>query len=88
MTTSLARVTFLEATGTVAGSRYLVEHDGRPILVDCRLFQGPKKLRQRNWKPPGFDVAPLGAVLPRCRRRHSCRCKERGATASQQPGSP
>lgn len=63
MTTSSPRVTFLGATDTVTGSRYLVEHDGRRILVDCGLFQGPKKLRQRNWQPPGFDVASLDAVI-------------------------
>lgn len=56
-------ITFLGATDTVTGSRYLVEHDGARILVDCGLFQGPKKLRERNWAPPGFDTASLDAVV-------------------------
>ena len=47
---------FLGATGTVTGSRYLVEARGRRILVDCGLFQGYKQLRLRNWKP--FPVRP------------------------------
>ena len=49
-------LTFLGATGTVTGSRYLVESDGRRILVDCGLFQGFKQLRLRNWNP--FPVPP------------------------------
>lgn len=49
-------LTFLGATGTVTGSRYLVEADGRRILVDCGLFQGFKQLRLRNWNP--FPVSP------------------------------
>ena len=54
---------FLGATGTVTGSRYLIESAGRRILVDCGLFQGYKQLRQRNWKrfpvPPGSIDAVL-----------------------------
>jgi metallo-beta-lactamase family protein len=57
------RITFLGATDTVTGSRYLVEHEGVRLLVDCGLFQGPKKLRQRNWESPGFDPATLDAVV-------------------------
>ncbi len=49
-------LTFLGATGTVTGSRYLVEADGQRILVDCGLFQGFKQLRLRNWSP--FPVSP------------------------------
>ena len=50
------KLVFLGAAGTVTGSRYLVEHGGGRILVDCGLFQGLKALRQRNWEP--FPVAP------------------------------
>jgi len=46
------RITFHGATDTVTGSRYLVELDGKRLLVDCGLFQGPKKLRTRNWEIP------------------------------------
>lgn len=51
-----ASLRFLGATGTVTGSRYLVEANGKRILVDCGLFQGYKQLRERNWKP--FPVPP------------------------------
>ena len=54
---------FLGAVDTVTGSRYLVEAAGSKILVDCGLFQGFKKLRQRNWSAPGFDPARLDAVV-------------------------
>jgi metallo-beta-lactamase family protein len=55
-------LSFLGAAGTVTGSRYLVEAGGRRLLVDCGLFQGYKQLRLRNWSPPPFDAADLGAV--------------------------
>ena len=47
---------FLGGAGTVTGSRTLLEHDGKRLLVDCGLFQGLKQLRLRNWAP--FPVAP------------------------------
>lgn len=54
---------FLGATETVTGSRYLLESDRSRVLVDCGLFQGYKKLRQRNWAPPGFEPAAVQAVI-------------------------
>src|SRR5450759_2607716 len=47
----MAKLTFLGAAGTVTGSKYLVEAEGKRLLVDCGLFQGLKELRLRNWKP-------------------------------------
>jgi len=57
------KITFCGATGTVTGSRYLVEAGGRQVLVDCGLFQGYKQLRLRNWAAPPFDPRGLAAVL-------------------------
>jgi len=57
------KLTFLGATGTVTGSKYLLEHAGRKILVDCGLFQGLKKLRLRNWENLPVDPASIDAVL-------------------------
>jgi metallo-beta-lactamase family protein len=56
----MAKLTFLGAAGTVTGSKYLVEAEGKRLLVDCGLFQGLKELRLRNWaplpqKPATFD---------------------------------
>jgi len=43
------KLTFAGAADTVTGSRYLLDSGGRQILLDCGLFQGFKKLRDRNW---------------------------------------
>lgn len=50
------KLTFLGAAETVTGSRFLLETAGKKILIDCGLFQGLKKLRQRNWAP--FPIRP------------------------------
>jgi len=57
------KVTFLGAAGAVTGSKYLVELGARRLLVDCGLFQGLKRLRERNWQPLPFDPRSLDAVL-------------------------
>ena len=49
-------LTFLGATGTVTGSKYLLETGGQRILVDCGLFQGLQNLRLRNWE--SFPIRP------------------------------
>ncbi len=56
-------LSFLGAAETVTGSRYLLESEQSRVLVDCGLFQGYKKLRQRNWEHPGFEPASLDAVI-------------------------
>ncbi len=43
------KIKFLGATKTVTGSKYLLEHNRKKILIDCGLFQGLKELRLRNW---------------------------------------
>jgi metallo-beta-lactamase family protein len=58
------KIQFLGASGTVTGSKYLVEaKSGGRVLVDCGLFQGWKHLRLRNWEPLPADVQTLDAVL-------------------------
>ena len=52
----MARITFWGGTGTVTGSRYVLETDGTRFLVDCGVFQGTKELRLRNWE--SFPVPP------------------------------
>ena len=59
----MSTLQFLGATGTVTGSKYLLEHEGRRVLIDCGLFQGMKELRERNWAPPPFDPKSLSLVL-------------------------
>ena len=57
------RITFWGATETVTGSRFIVEAGGRLVLVDCGLFQGIKRIRQRNWEPFPVDPSTIDAVL-------------------------
>ncbi len=57
------KLSFYGATGTVTGSKYLLEAGGLRLLIDCGLFQGFKQLRLRNWAPPPFDPASLDAVI-------------------------
>jgi metallo-beta-lactamase family protein len=59
----VAQLTFLGAARTVTGSKYLVEHEGTRILVDCGLFQGLKELRERNWDPFPVEPSSIHAVV-------------------------
>jgi metallo-beta-lactamase family protein len=57
------KITFLGAASTVTGSKYLVEHEGQRLLVDCGLFQGYKQLRLRNWQPIPVTPSDVDAVV-------------------------
>jgi metallo-beta-lactamase family protein len=59
----MAKLTFYGGVGTVTGSKYLLEHNDKKVLVDCGLFQGLKELRELNWQEPGFVPADLDAVI-------------------------
>eukprot|EP01041_Mallomonas_annulata_P028594 gene28594-50463_t len=56
-------ITFLGGSGTVTGSKYLVRHNGKSLLVDCGLFQGYKQLRLRNWQPLPVTPHQIDAVV-------------------------
>lgn len=56
-------LTFLGGAGTVTGSKYLLEQEGRRVLIDCGLFQGYKALRLKNWRRPPVDPKSLDAVV-------------------------
>ena len=58
------QISFYGATGTVTGSKYLLDDGGgAATLIDCGLFQGFKQIRQRNWQPLPFDIRSLHAVV-------------------------
>jgi metallo-beta-lactamase family protein len=57
------KLTFLGATHTVTGSKFLLESHGFRVLIDCGLFQGPKDLRLRNWEDPPVDPHSVNAII-------------------------
>ena len=57
------QLTFLGGTGTVTGSKYLLETSDTRILVDCGLYQGIKSRRNRNWRGCEVDPGTIDAVL-------------------------
>lgn len=42
---------FAGATRTVTGTKHILQHRGKVVMLDCGLFQGLKELRVRNWEP-------------------------------------
>ena len=59
----MAKLSFFGAVGTVTGSRFLLETDGKKLLIDCGMFQGLKENRLRNWDNFPVDPATIDHVL-------------------------
>ncbi|HSE41098.1 MAG TPA: MBL fold metallo-hydrolase, partial [Acidobacteriota bacterium] len=57
------KISFLGATQTVTGSRFLVEHNGLRVLIDCGLFQGPRELKERNWAQQPVDPSTVDCII-------------------------
>ncbi len=57
------QLTFLGATKTVTGSKYLIEYKDKKILVDCGLFQGFKEQRLLNWQPLPINPNNIDAII-------------------------
>ena len=57
-------VTCLGGAGSVTGSNFLVESaEGKKVLVDCGLFQGGRKMEQRNWEDWEFDPKEIRTLF-------------------------
>lgn len=54
---------FLGASGTVTGSKFLIESRDKNILIDCGLFQGLKHLRELNWQQLPIEASDIDLVL-------------------------
>lgn len=57
------KLTFLGATFTVTGSKYLLEIAEKKYLIDCGLFQGHKQLRLLNREPFPVNPSTIEAVI-------------------------
>jgi metallo-beta-lactamase family protein len=54
---------FLGASGTVTGSKFLLELPDKNILIDCGMFQGIKELRELNWQQLPVKASNIDLVL-------------------------
>ncbi|MCH4157789.1 MAG: MBL fold metallo-hydrolase [Acidaminococcaceae bacterium] len=57
------KLTFLGAARTVTGSCYLLEVNGKKMLVDCGMFQGSKLITQFNRRPFAFAPGSIDAMI-------------------------
>lgn len=57
------KLTFLGATETVTGSKYLLETDSKKVLIDCGLFQGRKELRLMNWEKLPVKASSIDCII-------------------------
>ncbi|MFU8848491.1 MAG: MBL fold metallo-hydrolase RNA specificity domain-containing protein [Opitutales bacterium] len=56
------KIRFLGAAGNVTGSQYVVEANGRRVMIDCGYYQ-ERALLERNWLPFKVPPSELDAVL-------------------------
>ena len=56
-------LTFLGASRTVTGSKYLLDTGRSRVLIDAGLFQGLKVLRERNWQDLPIAASSIDAVI-------------------------
>ena len=58
-----AKITFCGGTGSVTGANFLLEIDGKKILVDCGLTQGDKMTDEINWEPFPYDPKEIDILF-------------------------
>ena len=56
-------LTFLGASRTVTGSKYLLTTGSARVLIDAGLFQGLKMLRLKNWNDLPVPAADIDAIV-------------------------
>jgi metallo-beta-lactamase family protein len=57
------KIHFLGASGTVTGSKYLIQTPDKNLMIDCGMFQGIKKLRELNWQQLPLKASSIDLVL-------------------------
>lgn len=58
-----AKLTFYGGTGSVTGSNFLLEIDGKRILIDCGLTQGFKLADDINWDPFSYNPEEIDILF-------------------------
>ena len=61
--TGVVKLTFCGWTGSVTGANFLMEVDGKKILVDCGLTQGYKIAENINWDPFPYDAKTIDILF-------------------------
>ena len=60
---NLVKLTFCGGTGSVTGANFLLEVDGKKILVDCGLTQGMKLADDINWDPFPYNPKEIDILF-------------------------
>lgn len=58
-----AKITFCGGTGSVTGANFLLEIDGKKILIDCGLTQGDKMTDEINREPFIYDPKEIDILF-------------------------
>ena len=61
--TGLVKLTFCGGTGSVTGANFLLEIDGKKILIDCGLTQGIKLADDINWDPFPYNPKEIDILF-------------------------
>lgn len=57
------KIIFYGGVGEVTGANYLVEHEGKSILIDCGLTQGGYFAEKVNWDKFPYEPKKISAVF-------------------------
>lgn len=57
------KITFCSGAGTVTGSNFLLEGNGKKFLIDCGLIQGEKFVDDLNWQKFSYDASTIDILF-------------------------
>ena len=57
------KITFCSGAGTVTGSNFLLEGNGKKFLIDCGLIQGEKVADDLNWEKFSYDASTIDILF-------------------------
>lgn len=58
-----ATISFHGGVGEVTGANFLIEYQGKKILVDCGMFQGSDEIEAHNYDDFVYDPASIDALI-------------------------